>query len=92
MNVPEVGASGTVRVLEPQAQRAIHADVGEPDQRQRDGKSRPGDDADHAHGGGESVGVGQVVGHGSGTLAPQAAEQAEVGAGNSRTNSHHDLP
>jgi hypothetical protein len=78
MNAPEVGASGTVRVLEPQAQRAIHADVGQPDQPQRDGTSRPGDDSDHAHGGGGSVGVGQVVGHGTGTLAPQAAEQAEI--------------
>jgi hypothetical protein len=74
-----VGAARTVRVLEPQAERAIQADVGEPDQRQRDGKAGPGDDPDQGKDGGGQVGVGQVVGQRAGPPAPQVPEQAQVG-------------
>jgi hypothetical protein len=74
-----MGVAGAVRIQQPKAQRAIHADMGEPDQRQRHGKTRPGKDPDQPQGSRGRMGVGQVVGHGTDMLASQLAEEAKVG-------------
>jgi hypothetical protein len=75
----QMRVSERARILEAIPDRAIDADVREPDQAELNGDVRVGDDSDRDQNNREHIGMGSIVGRRSDDRAGQVSDHREVG-------------